>query len=221
MIHEDPDCLRQILWPHDRNGSSGDIFALLDCARDQRIYPLIKRQQINYSCLFAGDLPQELAEAAPYLVALSPHSRLTEALLTQGWGQSWGVFLESAAMLPDLRRHFRRFLEVRDEQGRRLLFRYYDPRVLQVYLPNCNEDEQQALFGPVDRFVLEDEDSHAPTEFRVGKVALTESAFLLGAIKAASHLRLRSSGIEDAGVSLSGCGCEEATHCLPIPMASS
>jgi Domain of unknown function (DUF4123) len=128
MTHADPDRLRDILWPPDRNGALGDIFALLDCARDPRIYPLIKRQRINYSCLFAGDLPQELAEAAPYLVALSPHSHLTEALLTQGWGQSWGVLLESSAILHDLRRHFRRFLEVCDEQGKRLLFRYYDPR---------------------------------------------------------------------------------------------
>ena len=170
MTHADPDRLRDILWPPDRNGSSGDIFALLDCARDPRIYPLIKRQQINYSCLFAGDLPQELAEAAPYLVALSPHSHLTEALLTLGWGHSWGVFLASSAILQNLRRHFRRFLEVCDEQGKRLLFRYYDPRVLRIYLPTCNEEELRFVFGPVDRFVLEGEKSAAPVEFRRGQV---------------------------------------------------
>jgi hypothetical protein len=172
MIHPDPDRLREILWPSGRNGSSGDIFALLDCARDPRIYPLIKRQQINYSCLFAGDLPQELAEAAPYLVALSPRSRLTEALLTQGWGNSWGVFLESTALLPDLRRHFRRFLQVRDEQGKRLLFRYYDPRVLRVYLPTCTEEELAVVFGPVDRFVLAGEDAADPVELRCGDAGL-------------------------------------------------
>jgi len=176
MIHADPDHLRNILWAPDRNGASGDIFALLDCARDPRIYPLIKRQQINYHCLFAGDLPQELAEAAPYLVALSPHSRLTEALLTQGWGHSWGVILESSAILQDLRRHFRRFLPVRDERGKKLLFRYYDPRVLRVYLPTCNEEELQFVFGPVDCFVLEDEKSAGPVKFRRGEVGLEQIA---------------------------------------------
>ena len=174
MTHADPDRLRDILWPPDRNGASGDIFALLDCARDPRIYPLIKRQMINYSCLFAGDLPQELAEAAPYLVALSPHSHLTEALLTLGWGHSWGVFLESSAILQDLRRHFRRFLEVCDEQGKRLLFRYYDPRVLRIYLPTCNEEELRFVFGPVDRFVLESGGLLGPVEFRQGELGLEQ-----------------------------------------------
>ena len=27
MIHADPDHLRNVLWPPDRNGASGDIFA--------------------------------------------------------------------------------------------------------------------------------------------------------------------------------------------------
>jgi hypothetical protein len=177
MNHSDPERLRRILWPDGRGGSSGEIFALLDGARDPRIYPLIERQQINCCCLFAGDLPRVLAEAAPYLVGLSPHSRLTEALLTIGWGRSWGVFLESFAILQDLRRHFRRFLQVRDRRGRRLLFRYYDPRVLRTYLPTCNEEELQVMFGPVDRFVMEDESSGAPVIWRHPERGLQRTAW--------------------------------------------
>jgi hypothetical protein len=30
-----------------------------------------------------------------------------------------------------------------------LLFRYYDPRVLRVYLPSCRPSELETVFGPV------------------------------------------------------------------------
>ena len=42
-----------------------------------------------------------------------------------------------------------------------MLFRYYDPRVLRVYLPTCNFDELQTVFGPVMHFIQEGE---VPTE---------------------------------------------------------
>lgn len=46
---------------------------------------------------------------------------------------------------------------VRDEQGRSMYFRYYDPRVLGVYLPMCTEEEKRAAFGPVARMMYESE----------------------------------------------------------------
>jgi len=45
------------------------------------------------------------------------------------------VFLRTETGIEQLRKHLRGFLRVRDEAGRRLIFRYYDPRVLRVYLP--------------------------------------------------------------------------------------
>ena len=60
-----------------------------------------------------------------------------------------------------------RFLRVTDESGRKLLFRYYDPRVLPIYLPTCTNDELTTIFGPVDRFVTETEDGAGAVEFSV------------------------------------------------------
>ena len=59
------------------------------------------------------------------------------------------------ADLPTLRRHFRRFLTVHNESGEPLVFRFYDLRVLAVYLTTCNAEELTAIFGPVLSFVLE------------------------------------------------------------------
>ena len=56
-----------------------------------------------------------------------------------------------------MRRHLRRFLTVTDEQRRRLYFRYYDPRVLRVFLPACDGSQLQQLFGPCHAYMLENE----------------------------------------------------------------
>ena len=47
---------------------------------------------------------------------------------------------------------------VYDPQGKPLYFRYYDPRVLRIYLPTCKESELKTVFGPVNSFYAEGED---------------------------------------------------------------
>jgi len=68
--------------------------------------------------------------------------------------------------MEELRRHFRGFLRVRDEAGRRLIFRYYDPRVLRPYLSTCWPKELDTVFGPVDCYLTEGEDAREVMEFR-------------------------------------------------------
>ena len=81
-----------------------------------------------------------------------------------GWGQSWGVFLRVKDP-SNLRSHLRGFLRVKDESGRILLFRYYDPRVLRVYLPTCRPPELRTIFGPVSSYLVEDENGKGLIEF--------------------------------------------------------
>lgn len=71
------------------------------------------------------------------------------------------IFLRAAPGLEPLRRHFHRFLKVRDEQGRSLVFRYYDPRVLRAYAPTCNAGELEYLFGDVHQLYAESEGADA------------------------------------------------------------
>lgn len=42
--------------------------------------------------------------------------------------------------------------------GKPLYFRYYDPRVLRVYLSTCNAQDTGVLFGPVSRYAMEGEE---------------------------------------------------------------
>ncbi len=133
------------------------VYAILDGASVPGLREKLYAYEPQHECLYRGELEPDMAEVAPYLVLLDRKSAFTAWVLTQGWGKHWGIFAVSRASLPDLRKHFRRFLTVHDAGGRPLLFRYYDPRVLRVYLPTCNAEELQAMFGPVLCYILEAE----------------------------------------------------------------
>jgi len=75
------------------------------------------------------------------------------------------VFVIAATGFEALRRHFRTFLRVRGPEGQVLYFRWYDPRVLRVYLPTCIAAEIAQVYGPVARYVCEGERADELHEF--------------------------------------------------------
>jgi hypothetical protein len=154
MTNQSLSCIEENLWPR---GERRDIWMIMDGARDRTIFPILLECRLQYSCLYSGFLPPALEIAAPYLVQLEYQDKYTRRILERAWGNSWGIFLKCDLNLDQLRRHLRQFLVVRDPRGSRLVFRYYDPRVLRVYLPTCNREELRAVFGPIERFWMEDE----------------------------------------------------------------
>jgi len=140
------------------------VYAVLDGARNERIYPTLRDADLRHRCLLTGhellywgDLPDVLAAAAPHIVRLPLEAPFARWLVDTGWGDCWGIDLLSTASLDALLRHFRRFVMAQDEAGRRFYFRFYDPRVFRPYLPTCRPEELRLLFGPIERFVVEDE----------------------------------------------------------------
>jgi hypothetical protein len=151
------DSLTRTLWPKGNGPESPQVYALLDGARDDAIAKMIRISGLPFSCLYAGNLSPDLQAAAPYLVQVAPESRMFKAFFEAGWGRSWGIFAvaEADVTLQVLRKHFRSLLRVSDEQGKALVFRYYDPRVLRAYLPTCTPSERREFFGPALRLVAE------------------------------------------------------------------
>jgi len=156
------------LLPPFPEDSDMRAFALLDAARDDRIYAAVLRADCEWCCLYRGDAATTMAEVAPYLVELHRESRFTAWLIEEGWGHAWGIFINAPLTLEILRGHLRRFIYARLPDGRTVYFRFYDPRVLRVYLPTCNAEEVNTLFGPVERFVMESEERDALSFSRVG-----------------------------------------------------
>ena len=164
------------LWGKGRDDTkhapTSAVWAILDGARDPRVFEMVRYSGMERACLYAGPLPDELTRAAPHLIRLSQATQFTSDLLAAAWGKSWGIFFSTSAGLDRLRTHFRTFLRVQDEEGRKMVFRYYDPRVFREYLPTCNADELDAVFGPVDSFLLEGHDGRTMTRFRRDGAAL-------------------------------------------------
>lgn len=149
----------------ERARVDGAWYAVLDAARSERVLPLLHGARARSQSLYDGWKGQELAEVAPYLVELTEGSALWEALLGEAWGDAWGVFAQTDAGFEDLRRHLRRYLRVQSESGRKMLFRWYDPRVIRTFLPTCTDDERRAFHGPVRAFVAESDDARSALRF--------------------------------------------------------
>jgi hypothetical protein len=147
---------------------------IADAARDQRISAMLASSYLEHSCLYSGPLPVKLKSVAPYLIQLQYNDARTDRFIERGWGNSWGIFLKCDVRLDSLRRHLREFLVVRDPAGNLVLFRYYDPRVLRVYLPTCSPTELSAIFGPVERFWTEGDQADILVEFSLEKGKLLQ-----------------------------------------------
>jgi hypothetical protein len=170
MTPELREQILRVLWPEGEK-SKLSVWAILDCARDPRIYRALLESRLEFRCLYSGKLPRALEMVAPHLVELFPNHRLTATLLYEGWGQAWGVFVKIEDP-SNLRHHLRKFLKVQDEDGRVLLFRYYDPRVLRSYLPTCTVDELRRLFGPIETLLAEARSGEGLVEFKLGPQGL-------------------------------------------------
>lgn len=134
------------------------IYAILDGASVTGLPMKLYEMKPPHYCLFAGELEPDMAEVAPYLVRLYPNTPFTDWLLQECCGKNWGIFVHSRRTLDELRGHFRALIDVYDEKGEPMIFRYYDPRVLRQFLPTCKPAELKMLFGDVEAFFAEEDD---------------------------------------------------------------
>jgi len=138
-------------------GEFQPLYALLDAACEPSVLKVLFESKEQYQSLFEGPQGAQLAHFAPYLVRLPENSPLIGALVEQGWGKNWGIYLTCPEPLEALRWHFRHFLMVKLPDRKQVYFRFYDPRVLRLFLPTCTAEEISLIFGPVKYYLIEDE----------------------------------------------------------------
>lgn len=153
LSQEAASTLAQALWttPEDR------VYALLDGASVPKLLDQLycDPPRPQFECLFTGTLAPDMAEVAPYVVALERGTAFCDWVMHQGWGNHWGVYAIGSADLRTMWFHLRQLIDVYGPDHRPLIFRYYDPRVLRVFLPTCTPAQVKEMFGPVARFVAE------------------------------------------------------------------
>jgi len=133
---------QEIPWPP---------YSVIDGARDRSISPQLAASALKHASLYEGHAAEELGAFGPYLVEASTSTGI--AALT-GFAPSC-LHLLSDASFNTVRQHLRHFLTVKLGNGRRVHFRFYDPRVLRRFLPTCLPDEWTSFFGPIDAFIVE------------------------------------------------------------------
>lgn len=148
--------------------SSAANYILLDAARMSDA--IDKALELNKSgqSLYTGKKEKMLVSVSPYLFSYQNDSAFAKWHNENGWANSWGVYVLCYIDFDTLYKHFRKFILVKTEDGDELYFRFYDPRVLRVFLPTCDEDQLKEFFGPIRAFLMEDEDPAFGLIFSIG-----------------------------------------------------
>lgn len=155
-MSDDPNSLPRLLEAPALAGvaTNTSLFCVIDAASDERIYPALRgfAAKERIVPLYQGTAATQLAAVAPYLVEPMTNGALLPWLFDELADIDWGILVWSASPLDEVHRHFRRLGRVRTQDGRILLFRYYDPRVLAIFLPICDAAQLEELFGPIALF---------------------------------------------------------------------
>lgn len=141
------------LWSDD----ACTAFALFDGAGIPGLTDRLRQAPgLQFECIFGGEQEAGVAEVAPYIARLEAGSEFAGWAMG-GWGQRRGIFVTvpSDVGLPVLRRHFRKLNMVYGPDGHSMLFRYFDPRVMWMFLSACDRQQVKGVFGPVSSYVFE------------------------------------------------------------------
>jgi len=133
-------------------------YLLLDASRMKTALSEAKELNSNFRSLFKGRSEIDLEFVAPYIFSYVRGSEFSEWYMKNGWGKGWGIMLRSPASMDELHEHCRKFLLVEDEDKQELYFRFYDPRILSIFLPTCSSEQLRHFFGPIDYFMIENKD---------------------------------------------------------------
>ncbi|WP_304641841.1 DUF4123 domain-containing protein [Pseudomonas sp.] len=103
----------------------------------------------------------ELADVGPVLVRAEPGSPL-ETEFKANWITNAGFSLTSAMPTAVLVDHLRSLIHLRTNADVVLLFRYYDPRILRIWLDSLDEAERARVMGPIASIQLPSADARLP-----------------------------------------------------------
>ena len=116
-------------------------YVLLDGARMRENLDRALELNTEGKSLHSGKAENRLAAVAPYLFNFDSRSEFANFLIEKNWASAWGIFISCSDSFANLIYHLRKFLKVKTEDERELYFRFYDPRVLRLFLPTCDEKQ--------------------------------------------------------------------------------
>lgn len=131
--------LRALFGQPNAAGARVRTYAILDGAKLMGLEERLAASGLEHVCLYSAAEGEALSEVAPWLVALEQDNALTAELFTRSdapwhlWEKAVGIFLRTTGTTDQVRAHLRKFIQVEVDQGRRVFFRFWEPRVLAHY----------------------------------------------------------------------------------------
>ena len=128
-------------------------YAVVDLASAPQIYshisPLLRS---TAETLFVRKMPFRLLRNGPWLLKLSGSPQLEEAIIEVGAESHWGCFVHASIDIVSMRQTLRRFNLVQlPDAETEFLFRYWDPRVMRLFLEVATKEQRRRLFEFIDR----------------------------------------------------------------------
>lgn len=131
-------------------------YAVIDAIHRPDITVLFDGFELDWRCLWKGESAEKYALQAPYIAELKEDNEFTDWLLTQGFGQGWGIFLRSYFAIDELTHHLRKFNQVYSEVDKTwLMFRYYSPTAINQILPYLPGQDFVEFMRPVNQLMSE------------------------------------------------------------------
>jgi hypothetical protein len=134
-------------------------FAVFDGARVRNLPVLLDKLGATHASLYRKPRDRSVAHNAPQLVEIDALDGPVSVWLDLKPDHlDAAIFCVGAVEFHALQRHLRRFLQVRDSEGRKRYFRFYDPRVVAPFLASSTADERRTFFGPLHALLAHRED---------------------------------------------------------------
>lgn len=132
--------------------------------------------------LYTGSSKHDMEFVAPYLCKFEREGELFKWLEQDLKNCENVLFIYTAVPFEVLLAHLQKFIFVSSEKEE-FYFRFYDPRVLPIFLPTCSQEQIGVFFGPIQYFYCSDSNivrgfQHRNYILRTEQYALTD--FLAG-----------------------------------------
>ena len=140
-------------------------YCVIDAARAGKFIEGFTDYDIDFESLYEGRDAEAFADVCPYLVGLIDGSAFNKEYLDKAWGNSWGIQIISDMEFDELIDKLRDLVKVEDAFGKNYYFRFYDPRVLRTFLPDCDDSQLHMMFSGVEHYIVEAEDPQKAIDF--------------------------------------------------------
>ena len=126
-------------------------YAVIDLASAPSLRPTVPRLLSSIAePLLARTMPLQLLQVGPWLVHLADAPEVATTLSTLGTSP-WGYYLHSKVDIVSLRQALRKFnLAQLPDIPREVLFRYWDPRVLRIFLDHATPVQRARFLEWID-----------------------------------------------------------------------